>query len=182
MLQSYMAVSASGREESASDEAFAALVRRRSRFVFQIAYAVLRNVHDSEDVVQETFLKLFRSGSWRGMRDERAFLARAAWRLAVDRTARPMHDEVSGRELDLRAGAEELLLKADVEAALHRFIDALPKELRLPLALSSVEEMTSAEIASVMGIPEGTVRTRMARARAILKQKLTDWEVSRGRR
>ena len=52
-------------------------------------------------------------------------------------------------------------------------IDALPEELRQPLALSGVEELSSREIAKVMGIPEGTVRTRLARARQILRQKLS---------
>jgi len=51
-------------------------------------------------------------------------------------------------------------------------IDALPEHLRQPLALSTVEEMTSREIAEAMGIPEGTVRTRLMRARQILKQRL----------
>ena len=48
----------------ASDEQFVALVNRHSRFVFRVAYAVLRNLHDAEDVVQETFLKLYRSSRW----------------------------------------------------------------------------------------------------------------------
>jgi RNA polymerase sigma-70 factor (ECF subfamily) len=51
-------------------------------------------------------------------------------------------------------------------------IDALPEELRQPLVLSSIEEMTSAQIAAALGVPEGTVRTRIHRARALLKQKL----------
>jgi RNA polymerase sigma-70 factor (ECF subfamily) len=54
----------------------------------------------------------------------------------------------------------------------HRLIDALPEELRQPLALSTVEELTSPEVARILGIPEGTVRTRLMRAREILKQKL----------
>ena len=144
-----------------------------------MAFAVLRNVQDAEDVVQETFFKVYRAGGWREINDEKAFLARAAWRLAVDRFKRVRHAELEDRA-DPQAGAEELLMKADVEGALHRFIDALPGELRMPLALSSVEEMKSGEIAKVLGIPEGTVRTRLARARGILKQKLTEWEVRSG--
>ena len=52
-------------------------------------------------------------------------------------------------------------------------MDALPEELRQPLALSTVEEMTSREISQMMGIAEGTVRTRLMRARELLKKKLT---------
>ena len=57
-------------------------------------------------------------------------------------------------------------------ARIHRLIDALPEELRQPLVLSTLEEMTSAQIGVVLGIPEGTVRTRIQRARLLLKQKL----------
>lgn len=68
------------------DEAeFTELVQRQSRFVFRVAYAVLLNSHDAEDAVQETFLKLYRNGGWRHLDNERAFLARVAWRVAIDR-------------------------------------------------------------------------------------------------
>jgi RNA polymerase sigma-70 factor (ECF subfamily) len=53
----------------------------------------------------------------------------------------------------------------------------LPADLRLPLALSAIDELNSPEIAVVMGISEGTVRTRIMRARQILKQKLAKYEV-----
>ena len=54
---------------------------------------------------------------------------------------------------------------------LRRLIDGLPEELRRTLVLSAVEEMTSREVAAAMGIPEGTVRTRVMRARAELKRR-----------
>jgi RNA polymerase sigma-70 factor (ECF subfamily) len=162
------------REEAAAREArFAALVERQSRFVYRIAYAVARNAHDSEDVVQETFLKLYRTGAWEGMRDERAFLARTAWRIAVDKLPRALSQSLSpDLQSNGRRSPEETAVTADWSAAVHRLIDALPEELRQPLALAAVEELTSREIAQVMGIAEGTVRTRIMRARQILKLKL----------
>jgi RNA polymerase sigma-70 factor (ECF subfamily) len=51
-------------------------------------------------------------------------------------------------------------------------MDALPEELRQPLALSAVDDLKSFDIARILGIPEGTVRTRIKKAREILKQKL----------
>jgi RNA polymerase sigma-70 factor (ECF subfamily) len=106
------------------------------------------------------------------MDDERAFLARAAWRLAVNhlkkaRSKAPVIAISSDCETP-----EEAVIAADSQLAIHRLIDALPEELRQPLALSAVEELNSGQIAKVMGIPEGTVRTRLMRARQILKQKL----------
>ena len=159
-------------------DAFESLVHRQSRFVFRVAYAMLRNTHDAEDVVQETFMSLCRSGAWRQLKDERAFLARAAWRQAVDRIrANPKrHEEAQEAMTELPSGEadpEQALLEADLHAAVHRLIDALPEELRQPLALSSLQELNSGEIASILGIPEGTVRTRLMRARQVLKQKLS---------
>jgi RNA polymerase sigma-70 factor (ECF subfamily) len=161
------------REEAAAHEArFASLVERQSRFVFRVAYAVLRNSHDAEDAVQETFLKLYRLGTWESIENERAFLARAAWRIAVDKLRKVRHEPLDPELALSGASPEQAAVAADWNAALHRLVDALPQDLRQPLALSTVEEMTSGQIAEIMGIPEGTVRTRIMRARQILKQKL----------
>jgi RNA polymerase sigma-70 factor (ECF subfamily) len=158
---------------------FAALVQRQTRFVFRIAYTVVRNVHDAEDIVQDTFLKLYRSGAWKGIENEQAFLARAAWRLAVDYSSRK-HGVKQFSETRKQQTPEEELLRLDREALVRRLIDALPEDLRLPLALSAIDDLCSTDIAEVLGIPDGTVRTRIARARKILKEKLT--AVMEGRR
>ncbi|MGH9598671.1 MAG: RNA polymerase sigma factor [Terracidiphilus sp.] len=165
---------------------FTALVERQARFAFRVAYAVLLNSHDAEDAAQETFLKLYRNGGWRHAKNERAFLARVAWRVAVD--ARRRSSPASGpaaSPLDLGSapeppsplpGPEDLLLSANQHAVVHSMIDKLPEELRLPLVLSSFDELNSREIAGILGIPEGTVRTRLQRARQLLRQKLTAFQ------
>jgi RNA polymerase sigma-70 factor (ECF subfamily) len=158
------------------DEAFASLVHRQSRFVFRVAYALLRHPHDAEDVVQETFLDLYRSNTWQEIKDERAFLARAAWRQAVDRLRRNpqrREEEMVFEFPSPSSSPEQALLDADSEAAIHRMIDALPEQLRQPLALSSIDELNSREIAGILDVPEGTVRTRLMRARQMLKLKLS---------
>ena len=76
----------------------------------------------------------------------------------------------AGKELALFARARNW--KRYWSAAIHRLIDALPEELRQPLALSAAEDLTSQEIGEIMGIPNGTVRSRLSRARQLLKQKL----------
>jgi len=79
------AMTAFGREEAVGrEEEFAALVERQARFVYRVAYSVVKNAEDAEDVVREAFLKLHRTGAWRGMEEERAYLARVVWRIAVD--------------------------------------------------------------------------------------------------
>ena len=154
------------------DDLFTALVRRQTRFVFRVAYSILRNIQDSDDVVQDTFLKLYRSHAWERMANEEAFLARVAWRIAVSRLRKAPANALAADPASTARNPEQAAIAIDVSSAVSRLIDALPEELRQPLALSSIEELNSREIAKVMGIPEGTVRTRLARARQILKQKL----------
>lgn len=160
-------------EAAAREHRFAALVERQSRFVFRVAYALLRNAHDAEDAVQETFLKLYRTGAWQSIQDERAFLARATWRMAVERLPKRRQEPPDPEAASHDASPEEAVIAADRVAAVQRLVDTLPEDLRQPLALSTVEELSSREIAALMGLPEGTVRTRLMRARQILREKLT---------
>jgi len=156
------------------EERFAALVNRQSRFVFRVAYAVLRNSHDAEDAAQEVFLKLYRSRGWDKIEEERAYLSRVAWRIAIDRLPKTGRGHAA---LDVESPSpdrtpEQAAVQANWAAVVHRLMDALPEELRQPLALSA-DDFKSFEIAQILGIPEGTVRTRLMKARELLKQKLS---------
>jgi RNA polymerase sigma-70 factor (ECF subfamily) len=155
-------------------ERFAALVSKHSSFVFRIAFTILRNVHDSEDALQETFFRLYRGGAWERIKDERAFLARMTWRIAVDMLPRKRHGDTDRDLASDAIGAEESMIVSEKHTAVHRLMDSLPEELRQPLALSTVEELSSRQIAQMMGIPEGTVRTRISRARQLLRQKVAE--------
>jgi RNA polymerase sigma-70 factor, ECF subfamily len=165
---------------SEEEAEFTELVQRQSCFAFRVAYAVLLNAHDAEDAVQETFLKLYRNGGWQKAENERAFLARAAWRVAVDHrrsagTAETLTDaDLQVDPASSHPGPEQALVAADQHALVHAMIDALPEELRLPLVLSASDELNSREIAGILHIPEGTVRTRLQRARQMLRQKLAN--------
>jgi RNA polymerase sigma-70 factor (ECF subfamily) len=159
------------------DAAFTACVQRHSRLVFRVAYAMLRNSHDAEDVVQEMFLKLYRNSVWESMRDEKAYLARAAWRAAVDHLPRQQQTGMDEMEIaSAHPSPEQTALDADLQRKVHRLMDGLPEELRQPLALSTIQELTSGEVAQMLGIPEGTVRTRVLRARQLLREKLAAFE------
>jgi RNA polymerase sigma-70 factor, ECF subfamily len=161
-----------------ADPGFTALVERQSRFVFRVVYAVLLNSSDAEDAVQETFLKLYRNHGWRQAENERAFLARVAWRTAVDLRRRLSRSTESDGSLaldqmpSLQPSPEQALTSANENAAVHALIDSLAEELRIPLVLSAMEELNSRQIGEILGIPEGTVRTRLQRARQILREKL----------
>jgi len=160
------------------DAAFAALVDRHARFLYRVAYGLLRHAEDAEDAVQETFFKLYRNDAWQAMEDERAFLARAVWRTGLDRLstagAKAMKNSEDVTEMEIASGAEspeESALGASARAVMKALISGLPEVLRQPLVLSAVEGMRSHEVAVVLGIPEGTVRTRVMRAKAELRRR-----------
>ncbi|HEX6495426.1 MAG TPA: RNA polymerase sigma factor [Acidobacteriaceae bacterium] len=163
-------------EEARADESsFQRFVERNMRFAFRVAWALLRDRSDAEDAVQDCFLRLYRKRAWFAIEDERAYLARVVWRMARDRQRRPVREE-GGMEMDTITATdhspEAAVASSLAVTRIHRLIDTLPEELRQPLVLSTLEEMTSAQIGIALGIPEGTVRTRIQRARALLKQKL----------
>lgn len=169
---------------AASTDAMESAVRQHSRFVYAIAYSVLRNHHDAEDAAQETFVRYWRHRRrWRLIRNPRAWLARTAWRVALDsRKKRSARDdsaislsesvEVISQLRAAGAPADEIAAREEMTKVLDRLIESLPEELRNPLALSMAEGMSSPEIAAVLRIPEGTVRQRLWQARQILKEKL----------
>jgi RNA polymerase sigma-70 factor, ECF subfamily len=160
------------------------LVADHFRMVFRIAYSILRNHHDAEDAAQECFLRVWKQKDRLSeVSNAKTWLARIAWTTALDkrRSSRAMvslSDEQSGAELaqsipDLAVAADQQLASAQMQQMLERLIVRLPEDLRSTLELSTVQELNSAEIAEVMKIPEGSVRTRLFRARKQLKEKLT---------
>jgi RNA polymerase sigma-70 factor (ECF subfamily) len=152
---------------------FTALVERNTQFAFRVANAVLRSREDAEEAVQETFFKLYRTGAWKRMEDEKAFLARSVWREAVDRLPKRNQESLAEEHQQVPSAAaspESNALESSERTLLRSLIDILPEDLRQPLVLSALHELNSRQIGLVMGIPEGTVRTRLQRARSELKR------------
>ena len=133
------------------------MVRDYARFLYKIAYAVLRNHHDAEDVAQETFLRLLRQRK-RGaeIRDRRAWLAAVAWRVALDRKRMPAEvtlEDAAEVVSKLRAdGApvDEIAASRQMMSLLERLVGSLPRDLREALVLSTTEELTEASV----GVPQ----------------------------
>jgi RNA polymerase sigma-70 factor, ECF subfamily len=160
------------------------LVADYSRMVFRIAYSILRNHHDAEDAAQECFLRVWKhKDRLHDVQNAKTWLARIAWTTALDkrrggRKMLSLDDGDPGAELldslsDSSPAADEQLVNRQEQQLLQRLIAALPEDLAQTLELSTVQELNSAEIADVMKIPEGSVRTRLFRARKQLKEKLT---------
>jgi RNA polymerase sigma-70 factor (ECF subfamily) len=163
-------------------------VREHARLVYRIAYAALRNHHDAEDATQETFLRVLRyRQKLAEVRELKTWLARIAWRVALGRRGKSREvalddiGEAISKVHSTGATAEEVVQGNQLGAVLQDLMGALPAKLRDPLTLSTLEELTPAEIAEVLGTNEAAVRSRIFRARQILKQKLAArWEGKHG--
>ena len=150
------------------------LAAEHSGLVFRIACLVTRDRQEAEDVTQEVFLKLLRSADLSEIADEKAYMARCAWRMATGRRRREVEpgDAFWQQTASLSPSPEALAIEQNRVDLLRRMIAALPPELREPLQLSTVQELSSRQVGEVLGVPEGTVRTRLMRARQQLKQRL----------
>lgn len=159
--------------KASNETAMETCVREHGAMVFRIAYSVLRNPQDAEDAAQETFLRALRSGKSKDVADARAWLAKIAWRTALDhRRNENIAIDAIAEPAALSPGAEENMLREERVRLLQELIRSLPRELQDVVTLSTVEELSGADVAEVLGIPEVSVRTRMHRARNLMRDRL----------
>lgn len=161
-------------EGQTSDAGFGQRVRENQRRVFQIAYSVLGDAADAEDVAQEAFLRAYRKiESLREAEKFRFWVNRIVFRLALNR--KRGHRRRLARDTAWQAGEVPTMVDGRKEAEqqmmlsqLRKEIERLPEKLQSVLRLSLVEEMEAADVGAVLGIPEGTVRSRLHKARKLL--------------
>lgn len=164
--------------EKANDDRLELAVREHARLVYRIAYSVLRNHHDAEDATQETFLRLVRyANKMHEIREMRSWVAQIAWRVSIGKKKTPevALDDANAVLTQLRSlatGAEEIVLQKEMSGALERLMATLPPKLREPLLLSTVKELSAADIAEVLGTSEAAVRACLFRARQVLRDRL----------
>ena len=161
-------------EADKQDSGFAARVAENQRRIFQIAYGVLRNSSDAEEVAQEAFLRAYRNfASLRDPEKFRAWVSRIAFRLALNRIRQ--HRRRADRDrawqtasakaaVDGAQSAEEYVLLE----RLWKEIAGLPEKFRVVLLLSLTEDMDAAAVGAILRIPAGTVRSRLHAARKLL--------------
>jgi RNA polymerase sigma-70 factor (ECF subfamily) len=164
-----------------NSEAFATLVERYDRAVYHLSYRMLHNVEDARDATQEAFFKAFRS-----LRTFRTGAKFSTWIFAIsyhaccDRLARRKHDasdELPDRP-DPARGPEQQAIALDEASRLRRAIDALPERYRAVVTLFHLQGRQYEEIAGVLGLPLGTVKTHLFRAKEQLRRLLDGMEVT----
>jgi RNA polymerase sigma-70 factor, ECF subfamily len=150
-----------------------------SRLAFRVAYSVLRHRQDAEDVAQDALVKAYRH--FHRLRDPdrfRAWLVRTTWRLALDRRRgdrrREAREQREAAADPPSSGGEpvDALVARERAAHLWQAIDALPETLRVVVVLASIEGHDVADVARLLALPGGTVKSRLFLARQRLKEHL----------
>jgi RNA polymerase sigma factor (sigma-70 family) len=155
------------------------IVRAHSARVYRLAYRLTGNPHDAEDLTQEVFVRVFRSLSsytpgtfegWLHRITTNLFLdqARRRQKIRFDALAEDADQRLPGRAPTPERALHDQLFDADVESALG----ALPPDFRAAVVLCDVEGLSYEEIAAILDVKLGTVRSRIHRGRSMLRKAL----------
>jgi RNA polymerase sigma-70 factor, ECF subfamily len=147
-----------------------------SALPYRVALGVLRNRAEAEDVAQEAMLRAYRNFHRLRDRDRfRAWLVRTAWRLSLDRirsAGRRERRERAVVEERWEASVESVAAGREFERRLADALDALPDKLRIVMLLAAMEGYNTSEVARLLAVPEGTVKSRLHAARKRLAESL----------
>jgi RNA polymerase sigma-70 factor (ECF subfamily) len=157
------------------DQRFEAEMLPQLRPLFGAAYRMTGNAHDAEDLVQETFLRAYRAlDRFESGTNARAWLHTILQRVRTDafrrRKRRPQTVELTGEGPAIPPSQNAL---ASGHEDLERALSALPEAFRTAVVLRDLQELSYAEIAAALGVPVGTVMSRIHRGRALLREALT---------
>ena len=176
-------------KDEAAFEAFESLMRKHNGRLFRIARAILKDDAEAEDALQDAYLDAYRKiEGFRGGSQLATWLTRIVINQALGRLRRQKrervvvpfgrrrHERPNDQSVELRDDKSEsptnAALRAEVRRMLERRIDELPVAFRAVFVMREVEDMTVQETAECLSIPEATVRTRLFRARALLREAL----------
>ena len=171
-------------------DAFSRIVTELEKPVYRLAFAIVGNREDAEDVSQETFLKLFRTlGTFRGDASVSTYVLTIAKNTALDELRRRKNRPADSMTLETEDGEDRQAEIADPDpysdpaksyaqkeriAGVRQAIADLPGDHRVILTLRDMEGRSYEEIADILGLTDGTVKSRLFRARQALKALLTE--------
>lgn len=162
---------------------FEVLMRRYNQRLYRVTRAILRNDGEAEDVTQEAYVRAYQHlDQFAGRASFATWLTRIAIHEALARAQRRQRNEEidameeprrdSLQQLSTRVTPEQSASSTEARALLEKSIDALPDTYREIFTLRDVEEMSTTEAAECLGISEENVKTRLHRARALLRKEL----------
>jgi RNA polymerase sigma factor (sigma-70 family) len=165
------------RRDDGAEAAFAALVALHGPMVWKVCESVLADSHCAEDAFQATFLILVRKASSIRHRDTLgAWLYGVARRVAIrakTHTTRRRRHEAEGAEMQKAPAPTPDASMREQLAVMHQEVDRLPQKYRAAVVLCHLEGRTHAEAAQLLKCPVGTISVRVARARELLRARLT---------
>jgi RNA polymerase sigma-70 factor (ECF subfamily) len=160
-------------------DAFGVLVERYERAVFTLTLRMMRNREDASDAAQDAFYRAYRSlHTFRPGAKFSTWLFTIAHNGCIDRLNRRKrfsNDEIPDYA-DVAPGPEATSVRNDEAVHLRAAIDALPEKYRVVVTLYHLQHRQYEEIASVLGLPIGTVKTHLFRAKELLRKRLTEME------
>ena len=175
------------RAANGEEAAFEAIMRRHNRLLFRTARSILKNDAETEDALQEAYLR-----AWRALAGFRADSKLSTWlvRIVINESLARLRRHVA-QMIPLDAAMEwseqqaegwmeddpdqrpdRVAMRGEVRRLMEARIDMLPDAFRTVFMLRAVEELSVEEVAVVLEIPEATVRTRFFRARGLLREGL----------
>ena len=179
--------------KSGSRERFDELVQLYTQKLYRLAYGLLGNHHDAEEVVQDSFVRAYRGlENFRGDSSFETWMHRITMNLArnkfhwnrrrgsginvsLSNSGDPAEDGENGAELDLPDSSyspDRLMQKAETQRNVIDGMNSLPESLREAMVLRHVKDMPYEEIAVILNCPVGTVKSRIARGRELLREYL----------
>src|SRR5712691_3678873 len=172
-----------------NQDAFALLVQRYQRRIFNLIYRMLQQYEEANEITQETFL-----AAWLGLPSFRGDARFSTWlyRIAYNCSLKQLEQRKREKALQEAMQAEHTLqhtnnsdrIDAEMEAherqtMIHTLLSNLPAKYRIVLVLRHLQEMTYEEIAEALTMPIGTIKTHLFRARNLLKERLEAFDRER---
>ena len=166
-------------------EPFEALIMRHERMIYSLCLRMMGNRQDAEDCAQEAILSAYRAyDGFRGQADAKTWLYRIAYNACVDALRRRKGDtslealrETGFDPAETRmAGPSETAERNDLRRQIQLAMDQLPPDQRAVMTLRDFQQLSYQEIAQITGMGEGTVKSRLSRARDKVKNILLQWE------
>ncbi len=163
-------------------DAFAQLVQRHQRRVFNLIFRMLQDYEEASEITQETFL-----AAWQALPSFRGDARFSTWlyRIAYNSALKQIEQRKRDRQLQTAMQAEQMLADAGHEGRIERELElharqefirenlaTLPAKYRVVLVLRHIQDLTYEEMAEILTVPIGTIKTHLFRARNLLKQRL----------
>jgi RNA polymerase sigma-70 factor (ECF subfamily) len=175
------------RARQGDEAAFEQLVLRHQRYVFNVAYRVLKDVSEAEDITQEAFMRVWRGlQGFKGHAKFTTWIYRIVYNLCLNRLPGLRRElfqveSVEDAQVNPAPSPPELFYVEEQLDFLHAQLERLPEKYRLVLTLRYLQGLSYEEIADTLNLPMGTVKTHIHRARGILMERKREWDQVRAR-